>query len=189
MPETHWKVLRRKTIYDSPWVRLHQDDVRLPDGSIIEGHHVVDIPRPAAGVIPVGPDGRILLIEHHRFITDTTAWEIPAGGIDAGEDLHAAAARELREESGLAAERLEFLGTYYPSIGVSNHTFHLFIGHGCREVGPIIDTNEVIRAQWFTPDEVWAMLERNEIRDGFSLTGLLWLFARNRHGSGCGRGE
>src|SRR2546423_8305251 len=80
-PLRPWQVLRRVTVYDSPWVRLHRDDVRLPDGTVIDGHHVVDVPRPAVGVVPVGDDGRVLLIEHYRFITDTTGWEIPAGGV------------------------------------------------------------------------------------------------------------
>ncbi|HEY2586837.1 MAG TPA: NUDIX hydrolase [Tepidisphaeraceae bacterium] len=178
MPDPHWKVLARRTIYDSPWVRLHQDDVRLPDGSVIEGHHVVEVPRAAVGVVPVGPDGRILLIEHYRFITDTTAWEVPAGAIDGGEDVLAAAARELREESGHAADRIEHLGHYHPSIGVSSQRFHLCLGHGAYRVGEILDTNEVIQARWFDADAVWAMTQRNEIRDGLSLTALLWYFAR-----------
>ena len=42
-----WQVLRRETVYDSEWVRLHRDDVRLPDGSVIDRHHVVDFVRPA----------------------------------------------------------------------------------------------------------------------------------------------
>ena len=47
-----WQVLRRETIYDSPWVRLQRADVRLPDGKIINGHHLVDYPRPAVCVVP-----------------------------------------------------------------------------------------------------------------------------------------
>ena len=117
-----WQVLRRVTVYDSPWVRLHRDDVRLPDGSVIDGHHVVEVPRPAVGVIPVGDDGRLLLIEHYRFITRTTGWEIPAGGFDPGDDWPAAAARELREETGYSARRLDLLGTYHPSNGLSNQS-------------------------------------------------------------------
>src|SRR5919199_1293296 len=95
-----WQVLRRETIYESPWLRLYRDDVRLPDGSLIAGHHVIEYPQPAVGVVPVGDDGRILLIEHYRFITDTTGWEVPAGRVDPLEELEDAAARELREETG-----------------------------------------------------------------------------------------
>jgi len=178
-----WQVLRRETIYDSPWVRLHRDDVRLPDGSVIVGHHVVDFPRPAVCVVPIGDDGRILLVEHYRFITDMTGWEVPAGRIDEGEPLQAAAARELLEETGHAAERLEYLGVYHPSVGSTNATFHVYFGYGLRQVAELTDTNEVLQAAWFSPDEVWAMIAANQMRDGLTLTALLWYFARLRVGS------
>jgi 8-oxo-dGTP pyrophosphatase MutT (NUDIX family) len=175
-----WQVLKRTTIYDSPWVRLHRDDVRLPDGSVIDGHHVVDYPLPAVCVVPIGEDERILMIEHYRFITDTTGWEIPAGRIDAGEQLEEAAARELREETGYVAERLEYIGAYHPSNGSSNLTFHVYFGYEMRQVGELTDTKEIMRLAWFSPDEVWAMIAANELRDGLTLTALLWYFARER---------
>ena len=175
-----WQVLKRTTIYDSPWVRLHRDDVRLPDGSVIDGHHVVDFPRPAVCVLPIGDDGRILMIEHYRFITDTTGWEVPAGRIDEGEQLEEAAARELREETGYAAEQLEYLGAYNPCNGSTNLTFHVYFGYGLRKVGELIDTNEIMRVAWFSSDDLWAMIAANEARDGLTLTALLWYFARER---------
>jgi 8-oxo-dGTP pyrophosphatase MutT (NUDIX family) len=173
-----WQVLKRTTIYDSPWVRLHRDDVRLPDGSVIDGHHVVDFPGPAVCVVPIDAAGRILMIEHYRFITDTTGWEVPAGRIDAGEPLEDAAMRELREETGYAAERLEYLGVYHPSNGSTNLTFHVYFGYGLRQVGELTDTNEIMRVAWFERDDVWAMLAANMVRDGMTLTALLWYFAK-----------
>jgi 8-oxo-dGTP pyrophosphatase MutT (NUDIX family) len=175
-----WQVLRRTTIYDSPWVRLHRDDVRLPDGSVIDGHHVVDFPRPSVCMVPIGDDGRILLIEHYRFITDSIGWEVPAGRIDEDEQFEVAAARELREETGYAAERLEYLGVYHPCNGSTNLTFHVYFGYGLRRVGQLTDTNEIMRLAWFSIDEVWAMIAANEARDGLTLTALLWYFARLR---------
>lgn len=177
-PPRPWQVLRCTVVYDSPWMRLRRDDVRLPDGSVIDGHHVVEVPRPAVGVIPVGDDGRLLLIEHYRFITDTTGWEIPAGGFDPGDDLQTAAARELLEETGHAAAQFQLLGTYHPSNGLSNQTFHVCVGTGLRRVSDVADTNEVMSVRWFQPGEVRSMLRGNAIRDGLSLTGLLWYFAR-----------
>jgi 8-oxo-dGTP pyrophosphatase MutT (NUDIX family) len=173
-----WRVLGRRTIYTSPWVNLHRDDIELPDGSLIDGHHVVDIPFPAVAVVPVGPDGRILLIEHYRFIPDTFEWELPAGGVDPHEDPAVGAARELREEAGAVAEQLEYLGMYHPMNGNTNGRFYLYVGHGVRQDGQITDTNEVLSSAWFEPADVWAMIERNEIHDGLTLTGLLWHFAR-----------
>jgi 8-oxo-dGTP pyrophosphatase MutT (NUDIX family) len=178
-----WQVLHRTTVYDSPWVRLHRDDVRLPDGSVIDGHHVVDFPRPAVCVVPIGEDGRLLMIEHYRFISDTTGWELPAGRVDEGEGLAEAAARELREEGGAAVQRLEYLGVYHPCNGSTNLTFHVYVGHGAHIVGELTDTNEVLRAAWLGQEQIWRMIEANEIRDGLTLTALLWHFARSRGGS------
>jgi 8-oxo-dGTP pyrophosphatase MutT (NUDIX family) len=178
MKSPYWEVLRRVTVYDSPWVRIHRDDIRLPDGSMIDGHHVVDVPRPAVGIIPVGEDGRILLIEHYRFITGTIGWEIPAGGIDTNENTESAAARELLEETGHTAAAFQYLGQYHPSNGLSNQTFHVYIGDGVVRRGNISDTNEVSRVAWFTRTEVAELLRTNAILDGFSLTALLWFFFR-----------
>jgi 8-oxo-dGTP pyrophosphatase MutT (NUDIX family) len=179
-PPRPWQVLRRETIYTSEWVRLHRDDVRLPDGSLIDGHHVVEFPRPAVCVVPVGDDGRLLLIEHYRFISDTTGWEVPAGRIDDGEELADAAARELREETGYAADSLEYLGRYHPMNGSADLAFHVYVGRGLRRVGDITDTNEVLRAEWLEPGRVWELIESNQILDGLTLTSLLWHFARRR---------
>jgi ADP-ribose pyrophosphatase len=175
-----WQVLRRETIYESPWVCLHREDVRLPDGSVIDGHHVIDYRRPAVCVVPIGEDGRLLLIEHYRFITDTIGWEVPAGRVDEGEELEFAAARELREETGYAAEQLEYLGGYHPCNGSANLTFHVYLGYGLRQMGALTDTNEVLRVGWHNPNAVWAMIETNQVRDGLTLTALLWYFARER---------
>ena len=99
---------------------MQRVDVRLPDGSILRDIHLVDYKRQAAGVVPIGADGKILLIDHYRFQTDTRGWEIPAGKIDAGESAEQAATRELREETGHQAASLKFLGKYHPSNGSSN---------------------------------------------------------------------
>ncbi|MCG8348038.1 MAG: NUDIX hydrolase [Chloroflexales bacterium] len=173
-----WRVLRRETLYESQWVSLHRDDVRLPDGSMIAGHHVVDFPRPAVCVVPCGDDERILMIEHYRFITDITGWELPAGWMEENEDVEAAAMRELREETGYHAREIAYQGFYYPAHGSTNLTFHVCLGLGLKRVGDILDTNEVLRAAWFSPKEIWAMIDANEILDGQTLTALLWHFAR-----------
>lgn len=173
-----WQVLRRVTVYAHPLIQVHRADVQLPDGSIVDGHHIVDLTHPAVGILPVGDDGRILLIEHYRFITDTTGWEVPAGRVDDGEAPLETAARELREETGYGASHLDHLGTYHSSNGFSNHTVHLYLARGLRQVGPVMDQNEVMRLAWYTPAEIWAMIDANEISNGLTLTALFWYFAR-----------
>lgn len=178
--ERPWQVLRRETVYESEWVRLHRDDVRLPDGEVIAGYHVIGYPLPAVCVVPVGDDGRVLLNEQYRFITDTLGWEVAAGRMEDGETPQQTAARELREETGYTAEQLEYLGFYHPSNGSSDQTFHVFIGRGVRYAGALLTPNEVQRVAWFSAGEIWGFIARNEIHDGFSLTALLWYIGRLR---------
>ena len=172
-----WRVLDKRVIYHSEWVGLEHWSVRLPDGKIIPDHHVVVYPHAAVGVVARDDAGRFLLIDHYRFITGTRGWEIPAGQVDSGESVAAAAARELLEETGCRADHWRPFGLYHPSNGSSNQTFHLWSAEGLRQVTDVTDANETLACRWFTVDEVRAMLRRNEIQDGFSITGLAWALA------------
>jgi 8-oxo-dGTP pyrophosphatase MutT (NUDIX family) len=174
----HWQVVARRTAYDSDWIGVQLVDIRLPDGTLLRDIHFVDYKHAAAAVVPVGQDGRILLIEHYRFQTDTRGWEIPAGKIDEGETPERAAARELLEETGHRAGSFKHLGYYHPSNGSSNQVFHVYVARGVGQVAEIQDTNEVIGLRWCSTDQVRVLIERNEILDGLSLTSLCWAIAR-----------
>lgn len=173
-----WQILARRTVYASDWIDLHQVDVRLPDGQMARDLHLVDYKYAAAGVVPIRGDGKILLIDHYRFQTDTRGWEIPAGKVDDGETPEQTVARELLEETGHRAGSLKYLGRFHPSNGSSNQVFHVFVARGVARVGEIADTNEVMGLRWFSPPEVRALIARNEILCGLSLTGLCWAIAR-----------
>ncbi len=175
-----WQVLRRETVYASPWISVHRAWVRLPDGSTIAGHHMLDYPRPAVGVIPVNAAGQVMLVEHDRFISEEHGWEIPSGGIEAGEDEETAARREMVEESGCTGGRLHLLGRYRPSIGSSNQLFVLYLAAGVAQTGAIQDTNEISAARWFSVAAVRDLIDRNAIADGLSLTALLLAFYQGR---------
>ena len=109
-----WHVLGKRRIYTSEWINLDFWSVRLPDGTVIKDYTVLDYPRPAVAVLPIGADGRVLMIDHYRFITDTRGWELPAGRVDPGESVDAAAGRELLEETGHSAASSTTLGQYIP---------------------------------------------------------------------------
>ncbi len=174
MEENPWRVLARRIAHASDWIDLQLVDVRLPDGSVLRDVHFLDFKRQAAGVVPIRADGKILLIDHYRFQTDTRGWEIPAGRMDDGETPEQAVARELMEETGHRAEAFKVLGRYHPSNGSSNQVFNIFVARGVARVGDIEDTNEVMGWRWFSASVVRELIARNEILDGLSLTGLLW---------------
>ena len=169
-----WQVLGKRTVYSSEWINLAQWSVRLPDGSLIPDHHVLDYPSQAVAVIPVDDAGRILMIDHYRFITGTRGWEVPSGQIDADESVERAAARELLEETGHTASDWQRLGQYHPSNGSSNQVFHVAVAHGLVRQSEPLDLNETLGLRWFSHAEVRGLIVRNEIPDGLSLTALCW---------------
>jgi len=172
-----WQVLSKQRIYTSGWINLDVWSVRLPDGTVESDHPVLDYPRPAVAVIPIGDDGRVLMIDHYRVVTGTRGWELPAGRVDPGESVDEAARRELLEETGHSATMWAPLGEYHPSNGSSNQVFHLKIARTLTRESEPTDRNETMALRWFDPGELRELVRGNAIRDGLSLTGLCWALA------------
>ena len=71
-----WQVLSKRLIHTSQWgINVALWSVRLPDGKVVSDHPVLEHLRPAVGVIPIADDGRVLMIDHYRVITDRRGWE------------------------------------------------------------------------------------------------------------------
>ncbi len=171
-----WTVHGERTLYDSDWVRLALVDVEIPGERRFE-HHVVRLPRDAVGVVVHDPDRGVLLLWRHRFITDTWGWEVPAGGVDDGETVLTAAARETLEETGWRAGPLTELCTYHPSNGLSDQRFHVVAADGAAHVGEPSDPSESERIEWVGLDRVRSLVREGAVLDGLSLTALSYAFA------------
>jgi 8-oxo-dGTP pyrophosphatase MutT (NUDIX family) len=176
MSEDHevnpWTTLDRRWVYENPWIRVREDQVIRPDGSPgIYG--VVEFQHRAVGVLPVDDQGRIWLVGQYRYPLGQYSWEIPEGGCHAGETPEATAHRELREETGLTASRLEHLGNAHLSNSVSDELAILYRATGLRE-GPSAPEGaerlQVRRVDW---EEAWAMLRSGSITDSMSVIALL----------------
>src|SRR5512141_1217355 len=114
-----WRRRTRVTAYANPWIDVYHDEVDRPDGS--PGvYGVVHFRTRAVGVLPVGDDGRILLVGQHRYTLDRYSWEIPEGGVDEGEAMEEGARRELREETGYDADAWRRLFSFSTSNSVTD---------------------------------------------------------------------
>lgn len=162
-------------IYESDWVSLVVTDVVMPDGTQVD-HHVVRMPRPAAGTMMLA-DGAVLLLHRHRFITNSWGWEIPAGGVDPGEEPAAAASREAREESGWEPRSVSPLCSFNPANGILDQTFHIFVSHDAVHRGEPHDRNEAARIEWVPIVEVRRLLASGHISDGLSFGAIAYAFA------------
>ena len=176
-----WTIHGERAVYESPWVSVHLVDVEVPSHARFE-HHVVRVPRPAVGCVVHDPDRGVLLLWRHRFITDTWGWEIPAGGVDEGESLEAAAARETLEETGWRPGPVERMLSYHPSNGLTNQRFHLYYARGAEHVGDPTDPGESERVEWVPVADVRRIVGAGEVGDGLSVTALMYALAFDRLG-------
>ena len=170
-----WLHRGEQAIYESEWVNLHIADVLMPDGTQVD-HHLVRMHRPAVGTIITGPQG-VLLLHRHRFITDTWGWEVPAGGVDAGESPEQAAIREAHEESGWEPTTVRRLCAFHPANGLLDQTFVIYVSDDAVHRGPPVDVNEAERVEWVSVADLRRLLLGGGITDGLSFAAISYWFA------------
>lgn len=166
-----WRKLQSESILRTPHYEVARDRLRHPQGHEVD-YYVIEHPHQAAGVVVADERGRILLVQQWRHPVQKLMWSVPAGGIDEGETPEQAARRELREETGHAAETFEKLIEFHPNPGTANQTFHVFAASGVRSIGQRLP-GEIHDVRWFERREIESMLDRGELLDGMTLVGLL----------------
>ena len=125
-------------------------------------------------VLPVLDDGRVVMIRNHRFTVGETLWELCAGTLEPDEPARQCAGRELIEETGYRAGRIEPLTTFYTSPGFCNETMHAFVATELEAVGQQLEATEQIEVKLVAMDAVMAMARDGRIRDGKTLATLLY---------------
>ncbi|MEV8626010.1 NUDIX hydrolase [Streptomyces sp. NPDC051079] len=180
-PVSEWTVHGSRPVYESPWVRLELVDVE-PAGQARYEHHLIKL-APVAAVVLLDDHDRVLLMWRHRFATDTWSWEIPSGMVEEGEQLAAAAAREVLEETGyrVSAEALEPLAYNQPIGGMCDAEHTIFLARDGVRVADPVDTHEADEIEWWPLAEVQRMIDDREIVAGVAVTALLQLLARRPH--------
>jgi ADP-ribose pyrophosphatase len=127
----------------------------------------------SAVIMPVDEKGRVLLVRQYRLPALRALWELPAGRVDAGERVLAAAKRELAEETGLKARRWRKLLDFYASPGYVAEKMTIFLATGliAGTATPMEDEN--IECRWFPPRELERMMGAGRIIDGKTIIGFL----------------
>lgn len=166
--------------YENRWMRVREDRIRHADGS--PGLYGVVEKRDFAVIVPLEADGRLHLVQQYRYPVGARQWEFPQGLSDPGEaDLLACARRELREETGLEAARLEAAGRLFLAAGFSTQAYAVVLATGLARGAAALDQEEQgLIARDFALAEVEAMLRDGRIRDATSMAafGLLRLQGR-----------
>ena len=166
-----WRTFGERTVYESPHVWLGRVDVELPGGERF-WHDVIRLHR-AAVMVLVDDADRVLLLWRHRFVQDSWGWEVPGGLVDEGEEPAEAARRELEEETGYRAGRVEQLITFQPRAGTVDAEYFVYVGRNPERLGEPTEVNEVSRVEWVPLASVPGMIAAGEIWNAGSLVALL----------------
>ena len=161
-----------ETIYDGAILRVEKWQVTCPNGH--QAPREIVVHKGAAAVIPVYEDGTTLLVRQHRVSVDRVTLEIPAGKLDSwGEDPYDCAVRELKEETGLAAERFTLLTSLLTTPGFCTEKIAIYLAEGLSQGETNPDEDEFLGLVRMPLDEAVDMVMRGDIRDGKTVAGLL----------------
>ncbi|MET9211539.1 MULTISPECIES: NUDIX hydrolase [unclassified Nocardia] len=170
MSDTQWKILGETLVDENRHIRLTTVDIELPDG-VRFTQYAAKLPRCAMTLVLNG-SREVLLMRRHRFLIDQWVWEVPGGYVDGAEDVAAAAAREVEEETGWRPTSMQHLVTYQPAIGTLDQPQEIYLARGAEPTGAAPDVNEAEEVRWVPLDEAVQMIDRGEIVGAATVVGI-----------------
>jgi ADP-ribose pyrophosphatase len=169
--ENPWKMISSKEIYKNQWIRLREDQVITPTGS--NGIYGVVETKPAIGIVPLTKNLETYLVGQYRYTLNTYSWEIPEGGGKDGEDTLSGAKRELKEETGLTADKWTFLDTLYTSNSIMDEVGYVYLAEDLQKGDALPDETEQLKIRMLPFKEAWQMVLQCEIKDALAVIGLM----------------
>lgn len=170
--EFNEKQILSKSIYKGKILNLRVDDVELINGKTAK-REVVE--HSGGACVVCEDDGKILLVKQFRYPYMQELLELPAGKINPGENPEQTAIRELEEEGGIRAERVELMFKVYPSPGYTNEIIYIYKAKGLKRTECALDEDEFLDAVWVEKSTLEKMIKNGQIKDGKTLIGLLAL--------------
>lgn len=166
-----FKKLESKLIHKAHIFDFYEEKVQLPNGKI--DYYDVLKHKGAAAVIPVLPDGRILMVKQYRNALDRITVEIPAGGINVGETAIQAAYRELEEEAGYRTDHLEHIISIRTAVAFCNELIEVYIANNLIPSSQNLDEDEFIEVEAYELKELMNMIFVGTIEDSKTISSIM----------------
>jgi ADP-ribose pyrophosphatase len=154
LQEEQWQILDRQTVLDTPYLKVEMQQVRLPDGRVIEQWPIVDT-RDYVNAVVLNQAGEAMIIEGYKHGLGRSNWQVLGGYLEKGEEPLAAVQRELREETGYHSEDWQHLGTFVVDANRRVGTGHFYLARQARSVQqPDHDDLEKFAIHWVSLAEL-----------------------------------
>jgi ADP-ribose pyrophosphatase len=164
------KTIRSEYIYKGKILNLRKDEVELPGGK--QSIREVVEHQGAVAVVPITSNKEVVLVKQYRKAIEDVLLEIPAGKLEKDEDPKDCALRELEEETGKKAFKIQELFYFYTSPGFSNEKLFLFAAFDLKDTKQNLDTDEIVDVEILPLEEALNMVRSGEIKDAKTATGL-----------------
>jgi len=172
MAEQQAKLVSSKTVFKGSVFDVRRDEIIEPDG--LRATREIITHTGSVVVMPVFPNGDILLVRQFRYAAGESLWELVAGRKEPGESARAGARRELLEESGYKARRIRLLIEVIPTPGFLTETMAIFAAEGLKPGPAQPEADEHIVARRFSQKQLLDMIERGSVRDAKTIVGVLY---------------
>lgn len=166
-----FELLKSVTLMQGRTFRIRRDFLKTPDGR--ETHFKIVEHGGSVIIIPVDENGNILFVRQYRHAVGINLLELPAGTRDGNEPFDACAAREIREETGMAAGQLVQIGEFYLAPGYSTEFMGIFLATELTHNPLAPDADEILSVEKIPVKQAFELAERGEIPDAKSLAALL----------------
>ena len=167
------KTLSTERIYEGAILNLRRDKVTIKDGKT--SYREIVEHRGGIVIAAITDEGKIPVVKQFRKAAEKAVLEIPAGKLELNEDPKDAAKRELKEETGYTAKTIDYVNSFYSSIGYSEEILHLFIARDLEKGATAFDDNEAIDIYEYRLDDLMKMVMDGTIEDAKSIIAIFML--------------
>lgn len=165
------KTISSEMIYDGKVIKVKVDEVQLPNGKTAKREIVTH--QGAVAVLPLTNDGKMIAVRQFRKPLEKTIVEIPAGKLEKGENPLDCAIRELEEETGYKAHKLEHFSSFYTSPGFADEILHLYVATDLYEGVLQPDEDEFVETLHLTLEEAKELMAQGEICDAKTVLAII----------------
>lgn len=166
-----YKRINRVRIHEGQIVNMYRDTMLLPNDRTAEWDFIEH--KGAAAIVPVDKDGKIIMVRQYRNAIEKNTLEIPAGGLNPGEDMKTCATRELEEETGFRSEKIEHLIDLYTTVAFCNEKIGIYYTNDLIPSKQNLDEDEYVTIEKYTLDELVQFIFDGIIEDAKTISAIL----------------